>query len=794
MSNASSNEATVSRLAAQSDAVGRLAQDSGGFAAVVAAFESQDPDAFRWVLNRLEMLPYCELICEWVRVKMCVLRCFEICGPPPEEVPSLEKFANAAVKLASNEKLVRRVVDAVSCGDRDAYSAAIQEGELREFCHLICHWVCSIIYRRVCERVCAPTPVPVRDPASEIQASGRVIAKLVANKKAFNTIGEAAVALNCETLQNSIQDAGFGPYCEVICCFICLWRCVWACREVCGIRRPEPTGVYGVEEARTFALAARQLASQPRALGDLVSAVAKRDAEAYSAIVSRFGLGPYCYQLCGWVCSVICYEFCICVCPPELYPWFTSIGGYDYLAQVDSALPATGLTHDTRAFFETLRLNGVLTQTLGGQPMEYRFEYQPITVVTTSLAAPITASPLDTSISVTSSLGFPAAPFNAVIGGANGGYEIVTVTAGPPGTAWTVVRAQKGTVPLAAVAGATITTGAAASGAWTPVPDTWIAPTLIGTHEVGLPPFPQYWVGTPASPPPPPAVLPVNIVGGWIQVPQGSNIFLNGNMINLISTSLPSFPAADETGVSAGNPANHVLPTDHCFGLRMRVRQQGMPATETDGGTCAVAAIDNTLYNNVNHHPDWDGGVASGQFAVVMVDIAELQTENTTIAAGSNGQTLPQPIINVVSTAGFPSSGTIAVVTTAGTVPVSYTGITPTSFTGCTGGTGTMSTGGFVNACADVSDSLTVLFTASHPNLGPVSIRMDGPGGPYSFTLPTPLPETGDWFGTAVNNFALSDLIPCAYLVTLSVLPLLTTGDIAFGPPLIDQIAFCKTS
>lgn len=71
---------------------------------------------------------------------------------------------------------------------------------------------------------------------------------------------------------------------------------------------------------------------------------------------------------------------------------------------------------------------------------------------------------------------------------------------------------------------------------------------------------------------------------------------------------------------------------------------------------------------------------------------------------------------------------------------------------------------------------------------------MDGPGGPYSFTLPTPLPETGDWHGTAVNDFVLSDLIPCAYLVTLSVLPLLTTGDLAFGPPLQDQIAFCKSS
>src|ERR1035437_5950716 len=111
-----SNDNAVSRLASQSDAIGRLAQNSGGFAAVVAAFESQDTNAFRWVLDRLEMLPYCELICEWVRIKLCVLRCAEICGVPRENapVPNLQSFARAVAQLASNEKVLRRVVDAIS--------------------------------------------------------------------------------------------------------------------------------------------------------------------------------------------------------------------------------------------------------------------------------------------------------------------------------------------------------------------------------------------------------------------------------------------------------------------------------------------------------------------------------------------------------------------------------------------------------------------------------------------------------------------------------------------------------
>jgi len=76
----------------------------------------------------------------------------------------------------------------------------------------------------------------------------------------------------------------------------------------------------------------------------------------------------------------------------------------------------------------------------------------------------------------------------------------------------------------------------------------------------------------------------------------------------------------------------------------------------------------------------------------------------TTIAAGSDGQTLPQATIFVVSTAGFPPAGVpgafgrITVVTDAGVQTITYTGTTPTSFTGCLfgGGLGTMSTGGAV--------------------------------------------------------------------------------------------------
>lgn len=94
-------------------------------------------------------------------------------------------------------------------------------------------------------------------------------------------------------------------------------------------------------------------------------------------------------------------------------------------------------------------------------------------------------------------------------------------------------------------------------------------------------------------------------------------------------------------------------------------------------------------------------GLPASSTPMVVVETQDLVTINgmvfdgnwgnvaTTIADASNNVTLGGPItINVVSTTGFPSSGTINVQSTVGNNVVTYTGKTATSFTGCTGGTG----------------------------------------------------------------------------------------------------------
>jgi hypothetical protein len=85
--------------------------------------------------------------------------------------------------------------------------------------------------------------------------------------------------------------------------------------------------------------------------------------------------------------------------------------------------------------------------------------------------------------------------------------------------------------------------------------------------------------------------------------------------------------------------------------------------------------------------------------------VARTISLTTTITAASNLAALPQGTINVVSTTGFSTSGTILVQSSTGTQTITYTNTTGTSFTGCVGGSGTIITGGIV---AQTNQSTTI--------------------------------------------------------------------------------------
>jgi hypothetical protein len=142
-----------------------------------------------------------------------------------------------------------------------------------------------------------------------------------------------------------------------------------------------------------------------------------------------------------------------------------------------------------------------------------------------------------------------------------------------------------------------------------------------------------------------------------------------------------------------------------------------IPSGKTSVGTRAVvseaAATDYSITapvaNVVGVSATWqaDNGLKTG---VILWDSTPAYTtagttiiNSTTVAAGSNGVNtntfLGAGVLNVVNTAGFPTSGTIVVPTGTSVATLSYTGTTGTTFTGVTTlfGGGALATGGLVS-------------------------------------------------------------------------------------------------
>jgi hypothetical protein len=642
------DESFAADLVQAAEAVAALAGDEDRFRATFDAFLAADRESYQRLLAEFQLLDRCELVCGWICSKYCVLACLELCGPPTDaELPDLREFAAVVTRITQDEELVERLANAVADRDAEAFHALVAELEIGPFCHLLCYWTCSVRCRLLCSVACSPTPTHLSSLVEELAQAGAAIMALAADERALAEVTEAVLTGDCDVVRGIVERLGLFPRCQLICEWLCTWRCVRVCLLLCRRFPIEPIE-DPLKEAFAFAQATARLAANPADLQRLGDTVAKGDPEAFGAVVDELKLGPFCIQLCQWLCRLICRRFCVCVCPPRSAAYFIKVGMYEYAEvyppggtnpRIDSQVGGTGLTSDSRAFFETVRLNGGYTLQSGAPQIEYKF--QTLTTDAAGNASPATAS-------------------------------------------------------------------------WQDVPAGAIAPTVIGWRMVSIVPLKFE-----------PVIAEV-AADGWIQVPLPSLTYApTGDLLQLNTEVLTNSPALDETGVLAGASASQPLAEDVYFGIRMRVRNVGDPASEFDAGTCHHIAIDNTLYNNVTHQPAWrDLKDPPGDLAVYLVDIQEL--------LGPNG-------------------------------------------------------------CGEIRKSLTVLYTAAHPNLGTTTLQMDGPGGPYAFTLtPDAASSATDFFGTAVlNGVAVSDLKPCAYLVTLTVEVLLTDGD-HFPVPRYDQIAFCK--
>ncbi|HXZ99433.1 MAG TPA: hypothetical protein VEK76_03710 [Candidatus Binatia bacterium] len=362
------------------------------FRALFDAFQAFDRGSFRRLLDESGGLDRCELVCGWLRSKACVLLCLELCGPPPEKVPSLREFAEVLVRVTGNEEWVERLAAAIGDRDPDVMGTLVDELAIRPFCHLLCHWACEVRADLICDVLCAPQPVHLGDLTAALSAAGQAVSKLLANERAFSEAAAAAEIQDCERLRAAVSAVGLAVgECELICRWLCSWRCLWVCVQLCQ-DLPAPAVPLSVSEAFQFAQATARLADTPANVERLVAVIGADPPTPvpWRQLLDELGLGPFCIQICHWLCELRCERFCRCVCPnPALNPWFTTVGYFDIYSDIDST---TGLTNKSLpylslgygggpnfAFFGCLQLGGwcpSFSPLSPTTPMQYRFLYE----------------------------------------------------------------------------------------------------------------------------------------------------------------------------------------------------------------------------------------------------------------------------------------------------------------------------------------------------------------------------------------------------------------------------------
>ena len=293
------------------------------------------------------------------------------------KVSDVREAALRFAELGAQREELERLLAAMDANDDRGFRDILEKHDLLRWCRLVCVLVLTIRCEFLCDLVHGDiTEQPdLLDTIREVAFASASLAREEVDLAAALTSFPGDTA----GLQGLIGQLGLFDRCHWLCRWFCVIVPVLHCLRVCirlpHLPIPEPRDPGPI---RDWAKITVSLVDDEQRMHALLDAVIKGDDTAFEKAIGRFDLTPWCPFLCFWFYRIVCYRICFRLCPPPTpLPLFRKIGSIAYATQVDSGPLGSGLTlADSRAFFNTLRLNGVLYQQLFGQPAEYRFEVQ----------------------------------------------------------------------------------------------------------------------------------------------------------------------------------------------------------------------------------------------------------------------------------------------------------------------------------------------------------------------------------------------------------------------------------
>ena len=639
--------------------------------------------------------------------------------------------------LAKDEEVFRAAVDAFRAYDGESMAKLLDRHQLSAHCEIICHWLRSKEAVLLCLELAGPPP-PSDESPTDPRAFAQLVAKLTADDAMVRLMVDAVDDRDTSAWSTLIEKNGLQRFSHLLCHWVCTVHYRLVCDVVCQpllLQRP-----HLGPELRAAGAALGSLAADEAVFAGAVKAVLAGSCETLAGTLEGGGFGPFCFFLCEWFCSWRCMLVCLRLC--RIYPFekFESpIGEMRDFALALGGIEKTTLERLTAA---TLREDHEQIQSLVKELQFERYCIQFchwVCFLRCQLFCICVCPPR--TIGVFTKIG--GLYYNSDVHSHNPGSGL---TVGDDRAFYSNLRLNGGLsvvdgAPLIEYRFQTIATTAtgAPTGAWTPVTPGQIASTNLGSfiRPIAVPPFVEtipVWVNYAAA-----GVYTITPdADGWIKVP-------------------PMFPVAP---MVPGSGWRFVPGSDLITLITTTLTPfvTSIDETGVDAGEAANAPLQTDVHYGIRMRIRNQGASGDGTDAGTCSHIAINNTHYDNI---SHHPYWPGGL--------FGASDELAVAS----VGIAELAGAP---------------------CSTLANSLTVQFTAAHSNLGGVGVTLEGPGGPYAFTLnPDPASDPAEnLFGTAdPDGWTFASLPPCAYLLKLSVGVLLTTGD-SSPSPLVDYIAFCK--
>jgi hypothetical protein len=645
-----------------------------------------------------------------------------------EILTELQESAGVLRKLADDEKIFQQSLDAYRTGDHETVKKILDRLGLLSRCRLVCRWYCTWHCTRLCRILCGDPPER-EHTLPELRELARGLLRLTDDQAQLERLLKAVDDEDGRTWGAILASLKLGPFCHIICSWICAVRCHVICELIC---KPVHVPLHDalVKELRESASAIATLAENEQAFTKVFEAARSNDINTIRDVLRSVDLLRRCRFICHWFCVGRCLRVCFILCRRWPLKDFKATELRQFIGLLGRLAENRELLNELAAAHEKEDADAF-------ERVLKRAELLPFCIF---ICRWFCYFHCYRWCRILCPVPDPLPLWRKI-----GGINYLTQIAAATGRTSADDRAFFGGLRLNGTYYKTLNgqpmeyrfeikpaASADVDANWTPVQAGQIGKTIIGTWTrwTGSGTESKDYTVNGANGPDEITILPD--AGGWIKVPQESDFW---------NSAGPGFFTPGENMIVLQTTTIAAWPSIDITGIQA-------------GSSTVPAGLGQDELFSIRFRVRQVGSVSAqtaGQCDKLAVynRLYDHVTHGGSWAPDDDSGQLGVVMVNIDEIAG---------------------------------------------GCGGISNSLTVRYTAAHPNLGDVTIGMTGPGGPYGFTLTDAGGATPqDRFGAAAITppDTIANLQNCAYIVTLSAVLLLTTGD-TVPNPIDDVVAFCK--